>query len=351
MKDLIEQSIALLKSLIETPSFSGEEDGTAALLAQWFKQRQIPFHQIGHTVFATSAHFDSDKPTLLLNSHHDTVRPNKGYTLDPFTSSTVDGKLYGLGSNDAGGALVSLLAAFTHFFGQEELNYNLLFVASVEEETAGPNSLRGILNQLPPIDLAIVGEPTGMQLAVAEKGLIVLDAVIEGTSGHAAHPNSDNPIYKLPEVLTWFEQYRFDKTSEILGPVKMTVTQLKAGSQHNVVPASVHLVIDVRVNDAYTNQEIFDLLTQNAPCSLAPRSLHLNSSSIPLSNPLVMAGKALGRNTYGSPTLSDMAALTCPSLKMGPGDSTRSHQADEFIYLQEIQEAIPLYIQLLEQIL
>ena len=351
MKDLIEQSIALLKSLIETPSFSGEEDGTAALLAQWFKQRQITFHQIGYTVYATSAHFDSDKPTLLLNSHHDTVRPNKGYTLDPFAASTVDGKLYGLGSNDAGGALVSLLAAFTHFYGQEDLNYNLLFVASVEEETAGPNSLRGILNQLPPIDLAIVGEPTGMQLAIAEKGLIVLDAVVEGTSGHAAHPNSDNPIYKLPEVLTWFEQYRFDKTSEVLGPVKMTVTQLQAGSQHNVVPASVHLVIDVRVNDAYTNQEIFDLLTQNAPCSLTPRSLHLNSSSIPMSHPLVKAGKNLGRNTYGSPTLSDMAALTCPSLKMGPGDSTRSHQADEFIYLQEIQEAIPLYIQLLEQIL
>jgi acetylornithine deacetylase len=351
MKDLIEQSIALLKSLIETPSFSGEEDGTAALFAQWFKQRQIPFHQIGHTVYATSAHFDPNKPTLLLNSHHDTVRPNKGYTHDPFTASTADGKLYGLGSNDAGGALVSLLAAFTHFYGQEDLNYNLLFVASVEEETAGPNSLRGILNQLPPIDLAIVGEPTGMQLAIAEKGLIVLDAVIEGTSGHAAHPNSDNPIYKLPEVLTWFEQYCFDKTSDVLGPVKMTVTQLQAGSQHNVVPASVHLVIDVRVNDAYTNQEIFDLLTQNAPCSLTPRSLHLNSSSIPMSHPLVMAGKALGRNTYGSPTLSDMAALTCPSLKMGPGDSTRSHQADEFIYLQEIQEAIPLYIQLLEQIL
>jgi acetylornithine deacetylase len=351
MKDLIEQSIALLKSLIETPSFSGEEGGTAALLAQWFKQRQIPFHQIGHTVYATSAHFDSDKPTLLLNSHHDTVRPNKGYIRDPYKASTVDGKLYGLGSNDAGGALVSLLATFTHFYGQKDLNYNLLFVASVEEETAGPNSLRGILNQLPPIDLAIVGEPTGMQLAIAEKGLIVLDAVVEGTSGHAAHPNSDNPIYKLPEVLTWFEQYRFDKTSEILGPVKMTVTQLQAGSQHNVVPASVHLVIDVRVNDAYTNQEIFDLLTQNAPCSLTPRSLHLNSTSIPLSHPLVKAGRALGRSTYGSPTLSDMAALTCPSLKMGPGDSTRSHQADEFIYLQEIQEAIPLYIQLLEQIL
>ncbi|MGA0430353.1 MAG: M20 family metallo-hydrolase [Flavobacteriaceae bacterium] len=351
MNELIAQSILLLKELIKNPSFSGEETATAACLIEWFDRYVIPYHRIGNTVYALHSPIDSNKPTLLLNSHHDTVRPNKGYTKDPFDPIIEEGKLYGLGSNDAGGALVSLLATFTHFYATKNLKYNLIFVASVEEETAGPNSLRGILKQLPPIDLAVVGEPTQMQLAIAEKGLVVLDANIPGTSGHAAHPNEDNPIYKVPEIINWFKNFRFEKTSNQLGPVKMTVTQLQAGSQHNVVPAEVKMVVDVRVNDCYSNQEVYDLLRKSAPCQLQPRSLHLNSSSIPVDHPLVKAGVALGRSTYGSPTLSDMAALTCPSLKLGPGDSTRSHQADEFIYIDEIEEAIPLYINILEQIL
>ena len=351
MNELIAQSILLLKKLIKNPSFSGEETATAACLIEWFDRYEIPYHRIGNTVYALHSAIDSNKPTLLLNSHHDTVRPNKGYTKDPFDPIIEEGKLYGLGSNDAGGALVSLLATFTHFYVIKDLKYNLIFVASVEEETAGPNSLRGILKQLPPVDLAIVGEPTQMQLAIAEKGLVVLDATISGTSGHAAHPNEDNPIYKVPEIIDWFKNFRFEKTSNQLGSVKMTVTQLQAGSQHNVVPAEVKMVVDVRVNDCYSNQEVYDLLRKNAPCQLQPRSLHLNSSSIPIDHPLVKAGVALGRTTYGSPTLSDMAALTCPSLKLGPGDSTRSHQADEFIYIHEIEEAIPLYIHILEQIL
>jgi len=224
-------------------------------------------------------------------------------------------------------------------------------VASAEEEIAGQKSLRGLLTQLPKIDVAIVGEPTEMHLAVAEKGLLVFDAVIKGTPGHAAHPNDDNPIMKLPKVLEWFQNFSLEKVSENLGPVKITVTQVAAGKEHNVVPASVHLVVDVRVNDQYTNEELAQLITEAAPCEMTPRSLHLNSSSIAMDHELVRAGIALGRKTYGSPTLSDQAALQCPSLKVGPGLSTRSHSANEYIFVHEIEEAINIYIELLKQIL
>ena len=351
MNTLYKDSLNLLQQLIATESYSGQEGGTALHLKNWCKEHQIDFQNIGHTVWATNLNFDPNKPTLLLNSHHDTVTPNKAYTRDPFSPKIEDGKLYGLGSNDAGGALVSLLAAFTHFYAAKNLSHNLLYVASVEEETAGPKSLRGILDQLPPIDLALVGEPTQMQMAIAEKGLLVFDGLIEGTPSHAAHPNSDNPIMKLPSVLEWFANYQFDRASAVLGPVKMTVTQVSAGSQHNVVPAQVKLVVDVRVNDQYSNVELAALLQKEAPCTLTPRSLHLTSSSISATHPLVQAGIQLGRSTYGSPTLSDQAALQCPSLKMGPGDSTRSHSADEFIFTHEIEEAISLYIALLNQYL
>ena len=214
-----------------------------------------------------------------------------------------------------------------------------------------PTGLNSLLTHLPKIDVAIVGEPTLMQLAVAEKGLVVFDGKVEGTASHAAHPNEDNPILKLPKVIEWLQAYTFEKSSEVLGPVKLTVTQVNAGKQHNVVPAAVDLVIDVRVNDCYSNQEIVDLLQKEAPLSLTPRSTDLNSSSIPVDHPLVQAGIALGRETYGSPTLSDQAKLCCPSLKLGPGDSTRSHTADEFIYVNEIEEGIQLYIDLLNKIL
>ena len=351
MKTLSEKAIALLHDLIAIQSFSSEEDKTAARIGQWFNEHNIPFQQQDYNVYTMNKAFDKNKPTLLLNSHHDTVKPNSAYTKDPFHPHVEDGKLYGLGSNDAGGALVSLIALFTHYYDHPNPQYNLILAATAEEESSGPNGLNSLLPTLPPIDVAIVGEPTLMQLAIAEKGLVVFDGKVEGTASHAAHPNTDNPILKLPEVLQWLSNFDFDKESEVLGPVKLTVTQVNAGKQHNVVPAAVGLVIDVRVNDCYSNQEIVDLLQKEAPLSLTPRSTDLNSSSIPADHPLVQAGIELGRSTYGSPTLSDQAKLSCPSLKLGPGDSTRSHTANEFIYVSEIEEGIDLYIQLLKKIL
>ncbi len=347
-KVLTEKAIELLKELISIQSFSKEEEGTATALENWFKGFDIPFERIHNNVFAKNKYWDESKPTLLLNSHHDTVKPNQAYTKDPFHPHIEDGKLYGLGSNDAGGCLVSLIATFTHFYVSKNLNHNLLMVASAEEENAGEHSLRGLLPSLPKIDVAIVGEPTLMQLAIAEKGLVVFDAIVRGTPSHAAHPNDNNAIYNTIKVLEWFKNYSFDKTSEALGDVKLTVTQINAGSQHNVVPSQVDLVIDVRVNDRYSNKEIANLLKSEAPCELKERGLKLNSSRIDKGHPLVKSGIALGRETYGSPTLSDQAALTCQSLKLGPGDSTRSHSADEFIYIKEIEEGIDLYIKILE---
>ena len=351
MKTLSEKAIALLHDLIAIQSFSSEEDKTAARIGQWFNEHNIPFQQQDYNVYAMNKAFDKNKPTLLLNSHHDTVKPNSAYTKDPFHPHVEDGKLYGLGSNDAGGALVSLIALFTHYYDHPNPQYNLILAATAEEESSGPNGLNSLLPTLPPIDVAIVGEPTLMQLAIAEKGLVVFDGKVEGTASHAAHPNTDNPILKLPEVLQWLNNFKFEKESEVLGPVKLTVTQVNAGKQHNVVPAAVDLVIDVRVNDCYSNAEIAALLQKDAPLIMTPRSLNLNSSSIPAKHPLVKAGIELGRSTYGSPTLSDQAKLSCPSLKLGPGDSTRSHTANEFIYVSEIEEGIDLYIQLLKKIL
>ncbi|PKA98856.1 acetylornithine deacetylase [Flavobacteriaceae bacterium MAR_2009_75] len=345
---LTQKAIDLLKELISIQSFSSEEDKTADAIENWFKSFDIPFERHLNNVWAVNKHFDESKPTLLLNSHHDTVKPNSAYTRDPFNPHIEDGKLYGLGSNDAGGALVSLIATFTHYFAEEDLNHNILMVASMEEESSGPNSLRGLLPRLPKIDGAIVGEPTLLDLAIAEKGLVVFDAIIKGTPSHAAHPNDNNSIYNTIDVLQWFKNYKFDRVSEALGPVKLTVTQINGGSQHNVVPAQVDLVIDVRVNDKYTNAEIAEILKKDAPCEVKERSLRLNSSAIDKNHPLIQSGIALGRKTYGSPTLSDQAALTCQSLKLGPGDSTRSHSADEYIYVKEIEDGIDLYINLLK---
>jgi len=344
-------AIALLKNLIETPSFSSEEDQTTLLIEKWFQNYGLIYQRTENNVWAVNAHFDENKPTLLLNSHHDTVKPNTGYTKDPFKAIIENGKLYGLGSNDAGGCLVSLLATFAYFYDKKDLKYNLVIVASAEEESSGEHGLNSMLSVIPKVDVAIVGEPTLMQLAVAEKGLVVFDAKVSGTPGHAAHPNDDNAIYNTIEVLKWFEGYQFDKTSESLGDVKMTITQINAGKQHNAIPAEVDFVVDVRVNDQYCNQEIADILIKESPCtSITPRSLRLNSSSIPVDHELVKAGILLGRETYGSPTLSDQSVLSCSSLKLGPGDSIRSHTADEFIYIQEIEEGIDLYIKLLSKI-
>jgi acetylornithine deacetylase len=345
-------AIALLKNLIETSSFSSEEQNTALLIESWFLENKIAYQRTQNNVWAVNKYFDESKPTFLLNSHHDTVQPNKAYTKDPFKAIVENGKLYGLGSNDAGGCLVSLLATFTYFYHHKNLKYNLVVVASAEEESSGKNGLNSMLSIIPEVAVAIVGEPTLMQLAIAEKGLVVFDAKVSGTPSHAAHLNDDNAIYNTIDVLKWFQNFQFKKTSKSLGDVKMTVTQMNAGKQHNAIPAEVELVIDVRVNDLYSNQKIAEILEKESPCTfITPRSLRLNSSFIPVEHELVKAGIALGRKTYGSPTLSDQSVLDCPSLKLGPGDSTRSHTADEFIYLQEIEQGIELYIKILEQIL
>ena len=351
IKQLTEDAIVLLQKLISKQSFSSEEDETALLIMQWFSTHNIKFDSRNHNIWAKNKFFDDSKPTILLNSHHDTVKPNNGYTRDPFKPEILEDKLYGLGSNDAGGCLVSLLSLFTYYYNDDSLKYNLIIVASAEEESSGQNGLNSVLPLLPKIDFAIVGEPTLMQLAIAEKGLLVLDCYAHGKAGHAAHGLGDNAIYKAMEGIKWFKTFQFPKESETLGKVKMTVTQINAGSQHNVIPADCHFVVDVRVTDSYTNQEVLDIIKKHVKIEVKPRSLHLNSSSIPAEHPIVKAGVRLGRNTYGSPTLSDQSVLNCPSLKLGPGDSLRSHTADEFIFIHEIEKGIQLYIDLLKNIL
>jgi len=347
---LTKDSIALLKNLIETPSFSGEEYGTANLIKQWCTEHEIAFETDHNNIWAKNKYFDTSKKTILLNSHHDTVKPNRAYTKNPHKAQVEDGKLYGLGSNDAGGCLVSLLACFTYFYTHKNLNYNIVYVASAEEENSGKNGLNSMLKIIPPIDFAIIGEPTLMHLAIAEKGLLVLDCETSGTSGHAAHGTGDNSIYKALKDIKWIENFEFPKLSETLGKVKMTVTQISAGKQHNVIPAKCDFVVDIRVTDAYTNQEVLEIVSQHLKAKVTARSLHLNSSSISKDHPVVLAGVKWGRKTYGSPTLSDQSVLSCNSLKLGPGDSLRSHTADEFIYIQEIEEGIALYIKILEEI-
>jgi len=351
--ELTDQAIELLHQLIETPSFSSEEDHTAQLIEGWFNKYDIPFERENNNIWAYNKYFNENVPTILLNSHHDTVKPNGNYTNDPFDAFVKDGKLFGLGSNDAGGCLVSLIATFTYFYDKQDLNYNFVIVASAEEESSGPLGLKSVLKYLKNVEFAIVGEPTLMQLAIAEKGLLVLDVAVQGTASHAAHPNKDNSIYNTLEVIRWFKEYEFDKKSDTLGHVKMTVTQINAGNQHNVVPSHCDLVVDIRVNDKYDNKTVLDIVEKAMPkfVKVKPRSLHLGSSSIPKEHPIVQSGIKLGRTTYGSPTLSDQSVLSCPSLKLGPGDSTRSHSADEYIYVDEIKEGVALYIKILEGIL
>jgi len=344
---LTADSIELLKKLIATPSFSREEDGTAALLCAFLSEKGVAFERKDNNVWAYNRHFDPEKRTVLLNSHHDTVKPNPGYTRDPFLPTVEDGKLYGLGSNDAGGCLVSLLAAFRYYHADENLPYNLCFLASAEEEVSGRNGVESVVGQLKNIAFAIVGEPTLLNIAVAEKGLMVLDCEAHGIPGHAAREEGENAIYKAMADIEWFRTFRFPRVSEHLGPVKMAVTLVQAGTQHNVVPASCTFVVDVRTTDAYTNQEVLDIIRQQVSCEVKARSTRLNPSTIPMDHPAVRAGLALGAKPYGSPTMSDQALIPHPSLKVGPGDSARSHTADEFIYLKEIADGVRFYIGLL----
>jgi len=347
---LYSQAVVLLQQLITIPSFSREEGLTADLLEKFLKDKGVETHRKMNNIWAWNKHFNESKPTILLNSHHDTVKPNSGYTRDPFASKIEDGKLYGLGSNDAGGCLVSLIQTFLYFYEREDLKYNFCLATTAEEEISGVNGLELIIPELGHLDFGIVGEPTLMQLAIAEKGLMVLDCEAHGKSGHAAREEGVNAIYVAMEDIEWFRTYRFPKESEVFGPVKMSVTIINAGSQHNVVPASCNFTVDVRVTDAYRNEEVLEIIRQHVKSDVTPRSIRLKPSKIDKGHPIVQAGIALGRTTYGSPTTSDQSLLDIPSLKVGPGDSARSHTADEFVYVDEIREGIALYIEMLEKI-
>lgn len=348
--DLAKEALALLKRLIATPSFSREEDKTADILEAFFREKQISVERLKNNIWAKNRAFDPAKPTLLLNSHHDTVKPNKSWTLDPFEPVEREDKLFGLGSNDAGGCLVSLLAAFVYFYDRPDMAYNIVIAASAEEEISGRDGLELLLPELPPLAFAIVGEPTEMQLAIAEKGLLVLDCTAHGVSGHAARDEGDNAIYKAIQDINWLTTYQFEKVSPTLGPVKLSVTMINAGTQHNVVPDTCTFTIDARVTEQYTLEEVIDTIRVNLQSDVKPRSIRLKPSSIPADHPIVQAGLALGKHTYGSPTTSDQAVLNCPSLKCGPGHSGRSHSADEFIYLREIADGVNGYIQMLKQV-
>ncbi len=347
---LFEKSVSLLKDLISTPSFSKEENDTAELIVAFFENNQVPCKRVGNNIYAKNLHYDESKPSVLLNSHHDTVRPNKGYTLDPFTPVEKDGKLFGLGSNDAGGCLVSLMATFLFFYNRTDLNHNVVFAASAEEEISGVNGIELVLPYLGNIDFGIVGEPTKLEMAVAERGLMVIDCTASGRSGHAARNEGENALYKAVDDINWIRNYKFDKVSDLLGESRLTVTIIETeNKQHNVVPSQCKYVIDVRVNELYTFDEILEALRQNLKSAFKPRTTRMKSTSIPLNHSLVKAGISMGRGYYGSPTTSDKALMPFPALKMGPGDSARSHTADEYIYLSEIEEGIETYIELLNR--
>lgn len=348
---LATEALFLLKQLIATPSPSGEENTTAGLIENFIKTRGIKTHRLHNNIWAYNKYYNAGNPTILLNSHHDTVKPNEGYTRDPFRADIIGDKLYGLGSNDAGGCLVSLLAVFTYFYNTPNLAYNLCFAATAEEENSGQRGLKSILPQIGPIDFAIVGEPTQMHMATAEMGNMVLDCTAYGIAGHAARNEGDNALYKALTDIQWFSAYCFPKQSAFMGPVKMTVTQINAGLQHNIIPHECHFTVDVRLSDCYSPQEVLTVIKANTTCTISLREGILKASSIDQIHPLVRAGVALGRKTYVSPTSSDQGWLNVPSLKMGPGDSARSHMADEFIYVDEISEGINIYISLLKSMM
>lgn len=352
IKVLYTEAVELLKQLIAIPSFSKEEEATAACIASFLKKKQIPFQQQGNNIWASNLHFDINKPTILLNSHHDTVKPNSGYQLNPFDPILKEGKLFGLGSNDAGGCLVSLLACFVHYYHKPGLSYNLVIAATAEEEISGKNGVEALIPQLPPINFAIVGEPTLLNLAIAERGLMVVDAKTVGVAGHAARNEGDNALYKAVKDIEWIRQHHFEKVSDLLGPVKMTVTSFHTENKlHNMVPASAEYLIDIRVNELYPFEEILKTLKANLNAEITPRSTRIKSTLINPNHPIVKAGESLGSICYGSPTTSDKALMPFPALKVGPGDSARSHTADEFIYLLEIEKGIEFYIKLLNVVL
>lgn len=344
-------AIDLLKQLIATPSFSKEENETAEIICNFFAKLNVEYSRVGNNVYTKNKYYDVSKPSVLLNSHHDTVKPNAKYTKDPFEPVEEDAKLFGLGSNDAGGCLVSLIAAFLYYYDRQDLNHNVVFAASAEEEISGVNGIELVLPFLGNIDFGIVGEPTKMEMAVAERGLMVIDCIAQGRAGHAARNEGENALYIALDDIAWIRNSKFDKISPLLGESRMTVTVIGTeNQQHNVVPPQCKFVIDVRVNELYSFEEMLNLLKQNIKSQFKPRTTRMKPTSISLDHPLVKAGTALGRGYYGSPTTSDKALMPFPALKMGPGDSARSHTADEYIYIDEIKQGIDLYIQLLNQV-
>jgi len=343
----MEVYINLLKSLISVSSLSRNEEDAAQIIRDFFTDSKVKFDSKVNNTWVKNRFWKAGLPVILLNSHIDTVKPASGYTRNPFSPDVENGILYGLGSNDAGGPLVTLLAVFMHFNRMENLPFNLIYAASAEEEISGVNGLASILDELGSIDLAIVGEPTKMQMAIAEKGLMVLDCTARGKSGHAAREEGENAIYKAIADIEKIRNYRFEKTSDILGPVKMSVTVINAGSQHNVVPDLCSFVVDVRTNEHYSNQLACEIITELIDADVVPRSFRLNSSGIPISHPIVQRGISMGLNYYGSPTTSDQAVIPYPSIKIGPGDSARSHTADEYILISEMEEGFSVYVDLL----
>ena len=359
-----QKSIALLQSLIAIPSFSKEEQGTADCLLAFFEQEGIKAYRQGNNLYAVSYNFREKAPTLLLNSHHDTVRPNAQYTRNPFLPTIEEGRLYGLGSNDAGASLVSLITAFCQLYrNANEWGWNLVMAATAEEEISGPGGIESLLLDNEFIDhtkgcflptqrhqhtAAIVGEPTLLQMAVAERGLLVLDVYATGKAGHAAREEGDNAIYHALQDIAWFRDYRFNKISPLLGPNKMSVTVMEtANKAHNQVPSECHFVVDARINECYSFEEVLAEIRQHTHCRVQPRSTRLRPTMIPLDHPVVQAGRSLGLSHYGSPTTSDKALIPFAALKLGPGDSARSHSADEFVYTAEIEKGIDLYIDLM----
>ena len=340
---LTTEAVSLLKSLIAIPSVSREEAQAADHLQNYIEAEGMTTGRKGNNIWCLSPMFDLKKPTILLNSHIDTVKPVNGWRKDPFTPREENGKLYGLGSNDAGASVVTLLQVFLQLCRTQQ-SYNLIYLASCEEEVSGKDGIES------PISFAIVGEPTEMQPAIAEKGLMVLDVTATGKAGHAARNEGDNAIYKVLADLAWFRDYRFEKESPLLGPVKMSVTVINAGTQHNVVPDRCTFVVDVRSNELYSNEELFAEIKKHISCKAEARSFRLNSSRIEEKHPFVQKAIKLGRVPFGSPTLSDQALMPFPSVKIGPGRSSRSHTADEYVMLKEMEEAIDLYLKLLDEL-
>ncbi|MEO5979114.1 MAG: M20 family metallo-hydrolase [Chryseolinea sp.] len=350
-RNLLKDAVGLLQHLIAIPSFSKEESATADLLMTFFEEHGVKGNRVGNNIWVSNKLFNESKPTVLLNSHHDTVKPNPGYTRDPFKAEIIDNKLYGLGSNDAGGPLVSLIATFLHYYDRNDLSHNVIMAASAEEEISGREGIEKVWPTLPKISFAIVGEPTLCQMATAEKGLMVLDCLSKGVPGHAAREEGVNAIYGALPDIEWFRTYKFPRVSDTLGSMKMSVTIINSGSQHNVVPSECKFTVDVRVTDSYTLEEALEVIKKNVKCEVVPRSLRMRSSGIAGDHPLVKAANKMKLDLYGSPTTSDQALIPVPSVKMGPGNSARSHSADEFIFVDEIEKGIDTYIKLLNEVI